>query len=55
MSWMMEGTAQMAKSPAIPPPIWKNPTEGAPVFSPLFSRYHWMRCANCSVPVLQHW
>ncbi len=25
-SYLMDGTTQMGKSPAMPPPIWKNPT-----------------------------
>ena len=45
----------MAKSPAMPPPIWKNPAEGRPSDSPLLARYHSMRFWNCSVPVFTHW
>ena len=41
----------MAKSPAMPPPIWKKPTDGLSSSAPLLASYHSMSCWNCSVPV----
>jgi len=49
----MHGTAQIAKSPAMPPPIWKKPTDGC-FPAPWFCSYHSMSVWNCSVPLFTH-
>src|ERR1700675_1777307 len=45
-SWVISGTTQMGKSPAMPPPIWKKPIDSLAEFC----RYHPIRQAICSTP-----
>ncbi len=50
-SWWSIGTTQIGKSPAMPPPIWKNPTG---LFGAVFV-YHSARNCMYSMPVLTVW
>src|ERR1700722_5367849 len=50
-SCVISGTTQMGKSPAMPPPIWKKPTDCVLVFF----WYHSINAAICSRPDFTTW